>query len=85
MGSQAPYHPCPPVPGSLQSAFLEGRACGSFNVRVNPPETFFRGHDTYAKEESLVSFSLVWESFGISDELLEGCVYINKEESKGGW
>lgn len=82
---QEPDHPCPPVPGSLQSAFLESRACGSFSVRGNPPVTFFRGHDTYAKEESLASFSFIWESLGISDELLEDSVCINKEESKRGW
>lgn len=85
MGSQEPDHQCPPVPESLPSAFPEGWACSSFSVRVNPPETFLRAYDTYAKEESLVSFSLVWESFGISDELSEGSVCINKEESQGGW
>lgn len=45
---------------------------------------FLRGHGTYAKEESFVLSSLVWESFGLSDGLWEGSVYITKGESRGG-
>lgn len=82
--SQEPDHQCPPVLGSLQSAFSEGRACGSLSVRVDPSITFFRGRGTFAKEESLVSFSLVRGSFGLSDGPWEGSVCINKEKSKGG-